>query len=187
MAKNIFVTFLALLSFQIGHATKKNVCVFNAEVKEVKDSSRFQEVYINTLKEMTPSLLGRTAQGNNYILFAIKKSRGWNFLILDSSGYYSLKQEKVKKKDIGSKDEVTENSETYTDMLCMMAKAKLLKKTTKPKNVSGLTFTCYYKFRPQARKMYRSLIRVQNRVQFFDGNLKNGPKGKKTILNDLIK
>jgi hypothetical protein len=138
---------------------------------------------------MTPSLTGSTPKGNKYNLYAVKRLKGWNLIILDSASYYSFKQDKTsrKQKKNGEESEIVENSQAYTEMLCMMAKAKLIKKITKPKNVSGLTFACYYKFKPQARKMYRSFVRIQSRAKFFDTNLKNGPMGKKKILNDLIK
>jgi hypothetical protein len=146
-----------------------------------QDTARFQEEFINILKEMTVSLKGRTEQGNEYSLFAIKRGKQWTYLIMDNSGYYSVKQDKEKS------DEMHENSQSYTDMLCLMAKAKLLKKIDKPKNVSGLTFTCYYKYKPQAKKMYKSFNRIQGKAKYLNKNLKEGGSGIMKIIKGSMK
>lgn len=186
MIKYLVISLFPLFAFQTVPAIATNSGRPYTQF-QLLDSSKFQDIYISTLKEMTPSFVGKTSQGNSYNLFAIKRTKGWNLLILDSTGYYSFYQAKVKKKDKEKKDGLTENNASYTNMLCMMAQAKLLKKINKPKNVSGLTFTCYYKFRPQARKMYRSFIRIQGRAKFFETNLKDGPDGKKKIFKSLMK
>jgi hypothetical protein len=182
-------TFIVFFVFAASMSLFANNCYNNNKSISQDDSTKYQEAYLTTLRGMAPSLSGSTPKGNKYNLFALKKIKGWNLIILDSSSYYSFKQDKLSKKQKknGEEGEIIENSQTYTEMLCLMSKAKLLKKINKPKNVSGLTFTCYYKFKPQAKKMYRSYLRIQSKAKFFDSNLKNGAMGKKKILNDLIK
>ena len=91
-------------------------------------------------------------------------------MILDNSGYYSVRQAK-------GKEEVTENPGTYTDMIVMMVKAKMIKKYSKPKNVAGMTLSCYYKFRPKAKTMYSQYKNLQRKVKLADSNIKNEASG----------
>lgn len=148
--------------------------------QQVQDSSRaFREEFINILKENTPSLVGRTSQGNSYNLYAVKRGKEWTFIILDSTGYYSIRQ-------IKGKDEVRENPQTYTEMLCLMIKAKMLKRVNKPKNIEGLTLSSYYKFKPKAKKMYRSFNQILTKAKLFQKTIKS-PGGIGKILKKSIK
>jgi len=150
----------------------------DSKVFPLDSSKLFKEECLKVLNETTPSVAGKTEEGNNYKLFAIKKRKTWTYLILDSSGYYSVKQEN---------GQIEENPTSYTDMIVMMVKAKMLKKKDTPKNVSGLTFSCYYRFKPSAKKTYRSMQKIQRKVKFYDTNLKGGKKGFMKILNQNLK
>jgi hypothetical protein len=168
------------LSFSIGEIA---ICRTNHSLsssQNSKDTTKYQEVYKNTLKEMDPSLTGKTAHGNTYNLFAIKRGKRWTYLILDSTGYYSVKQD-------SKKSGMVENTKSHTEMLCMLSQAKLLKKIPKPKTVSDLTFSCYYKFKASARKTYNSFNKMQREAKFFEKNLQGGSKGINNILKKELK
>lgn len=162
----------ALLIMALIHT--QGLCSANTWVND-STNNPFKEEVMRTIGKMQVSMQGRTPQGNTYNLYAIKKGKDWTYLILDSSGYYSVKQVK-------GQEEVQENSQTYTDMVCMMAKAKMLKKKNRPKNVSGLTLSCYYKFRPKAATMYKQYTYVERKAKFINQNLKGGSKGILKIL-----
>lgn len=144
-------------------------------VNDSTTSNPFKEEVIKTLEGMQVSMEGRTSQGNTYNLYAIRMGKEWTYIILDSTGYYSLKQ-------IKGQEDVQENAQTYTEMVCMMAKAQMLKKISKPKIVSGLTLSCYYKFRPRARTMYKQFNYMEKKAKFINQNLKNGGKGIMKLL-----
>jgi hypothetical protein len=145
-----------------------------------KDTTKYKEAYKNILKEMDPSMTGKTAHGNKYNLFAIKRGKKWTYLILDSTGYYSIKQD-------SKKSGMVENTQNHTEMLCMLAEGKLLKKIDKPKTVSDLVFTCYYQFKPSAKKTYNSYNKMQRQAKFIEKNLNGGSKGINNILKRELK
>jgi hypothetical protein len=59
----------------------------------------------------------------------------------------------------------------------MMVKAKMIRKFSKPKNVSGMTFSCYYKFKPKAKTMYSQYKTLQKKVKLADSKIKNNASG----------
>jgi hypothetical protein len=178
MTKNIFFSLAIILFASLNNASAEVKQYYPSKEIPLDSSKLFREECLKVLNETTPSVSGKTSEGNNYKLFAIKKRKTWTYLILDSSGYYSVKQEK---------DQIEENPTSYTDMIVMMVKAKMLKKKDTPKNVSGLTFSCYYRFKPSAKKTYRSMLKIQRKVKFYDTNLKGGKKGIMKILNQNLK
>jgi hypothetical protein len=168
------------LSFSIGEIA---ICKANTPIsscQNLNDTTKYKEVYKNTLKEMDPSLTGKTTHGNTYNLFAIKRGKQWTYLILDSTGYYSVKQD-------SKKSGMVENTKSHTEMLCMLYQAKLLKKIPKSKVVSDLTFSCYYKFKVSARKTYNSYNKMQRQAKFFEKNIHGGSKGINNILKRELK
>jgi hypothetical protein len=171
---------LFCLSFLLGEAafaTEKNNC---SSSQTSKDTTKYKDAYKNILKEMDPSMTGKTANGNKYNLYAIKRGRKWTYLILDSTGYYSVKQD-------SKKSGMVENSLEHTEMLCRLAEAKLLKKNPKPKVVSDLTLLYYYRFKPSARKTYNSFNKMQREAKFFEKNIQGGSKGINNILKKELK
>lgn len=169
---------LPLFSYAIAGGIQNKVSL---EQKNPLDSSRLlRDEHINSLKALQPSMTGKTQRGNKYDLFGIKKGKEWTFLILDSTDFYSVR--KVK-----GKDEMEEKDQSYTDMICLMIESKLIRQKKKPRNVDGLTFACYYKFKPNAKKMYRNYNKISRDAQFYLKNAKGGKKGRVKILDKALK
>ena len=80
-----------------------------------------------------------------------------------------------------------EKDQSYTDMICLMIESKLIRQKKKPRNVDGLTFACYYKFKPNAKKMYRNYNKISRDAQFYLKNAKGGKKGRVKILDKALK
>jgi len=180
--KNYFLTCLLsfpLLSYAITEG-KEHAPLSQPKGTLDSNSRLLREEHINALKMLQPSMTGKTAAGNKYSLFGIKKGKEWIFLILDSTDYYSLR--KVK-----GKNEMEEKDQSYTDMLCLMVEGKLIRQKRKPRNVDGLTFSCYYKFKPNARKMYRNYNKISKDAAFYMKNIKEGKKGRKRILDKALR
>ena len=163
--------FIGIILFFHSHISKPfNFTCLNFSLN-IKDSSDIlKDECIKTIKSLNPSISSKTSQGNEYNLYALKKGKEWTYLILDNNGYYTLTQPK-------GKEDVSENNQTYTDMIVLMVKAKMISKVAKPKNVSGMTFSCYYKFKPKAKTMYKQYRMVQGRVEAVNDNVKNSASG----------
>lgn len=167
---------LTLSSFytQATHYCPSRVFADSA-YKTDKDSTRGQnEECINAFRRMEESMSGLTENGNKYSLYAYKMGKQWTYLVLDSTGYFSIKQKK--------NEELQESSMTYTDMVCLMTRADMIRKKDKSKTISGLSLNCYYKFRPQGKKMYRSVNKMINQADRISNALKDGPKGLKKLF-----
>lgn len=173
MIKLFFITLLLFCS-SLNSWSHPDTCL-NFHSLMMDTSNFFKEECIKSIQKLTPSMNGKTEQGNTYTLYAIRKGKDWTYLILDQTGYYSLKQVK-------GKEEISENSSAYTDMIAMMAKARMIKKFSKPKNVGGMTFACYYKFRPKARTMYRQYSFVQNKARSTKRKAKQVKKGVDKVM-----
>src|SRR3954469_7053894 len=105
---------LGCLFFSIGKTAFSKDIISSSFHQNSKDTTKYKDEYKNILKEMDPSVTEKTANGNKYNLYAIKRGRKWTYLILDSTGYYSVKQES---KNSG----MVENSQEHTEMLIKLA------------------------------------------------------------------
>jgi hypothetical protein len=148
---------------------------FCKETGTVRDSSQsiVQEEFLKTLNGLPASMEGTTPEGNSYKLYGIKVKKEWAFLIVDSTDFYTLKQEK-------GKEEVVETTRSFTDLVAMMIKVGLIKKVNKPKLVSGLTFSCYYKLKPNAKKIYLSVTKIEKKALMIKNTVEKG-KWKKLV------
>ena len=127
--------------------------------------SSYKKACMETLEALHASFNGVTKEGNPYKVYAIKVKKDWTFLIADSISYYSIQKTK-------GRDTISENTQNFTDLLVMMIKAKLIKQVGKPKNVSGITLSCYYKFKPNAKSMYKSVTKLEKKALLINKEVK---------------
>jgi hypothetical protein len=119
----------------------------------------------NQLKKLEASYGGLSAAGNKYNLYAIKDKKDWIFIVLDTTGYYSLKYPQ-------KSGTLVNQSALFTDGFCKIIESGLLKKVEKRENVADLTLFCYYELNKEGKKISDSLAYLEAEKKETEGFLK---------------
>ncbi|QHT66034.1 hypothetical protein GXP67_04775 [Rhodocytophaga rosea] len=119
----------------------------------------------NQLKTLEASYGGLSTAGNKYNLYAIKDKKDWIFIVLDTTGYYSLKYPH-------KSATLVNQSALFTDGFCKIIESGLLKKVEKRENVADLTLFCYYELKKEGKKISDSLNYLEAEKKETEGFMK---------------
>ncbi|BDD06419.1 hypothetical protein [Aureibacter tunicatorum] len=130
----IYMTLIVLLLplFEVN-AGRANGGEDQADVKQVFNS--YQASYI-----------GKTSNGNDYEVYALKHRKEWYFAIVDGGSMSILRGDH-------KSDNLVEVSELFEDMLFRAIALEQVKKKSKSKNYFGMDLGCYYKLTSNGKEV----------------------------------
>ncbi len=133
------------------------LCLTQEGYGQVPDSAQqvyWQECHAK-INALAPNHTGVTDLGNTYLLFAVKYSKDWLFIVSDSLNYDSYFK-------FNKQDTLRQNSLFFDNNLCRLVE-EYLEPAAKPKETvfGELVLKEYYEVKQEGRKFYEQIVKTE--------------------------
>ncbi len=123
---------------------------------------------LNAIRQFKPGFEGATTSGNKYSVYGLKLKRRWTLLVVDS---LSIKSFQLNRKT----GELSDNTETYTDMIVTSMRAKMIKVKQKRKDLADFTLINYYRMSTKGLRLFQRINSTENKIKRLESQ---GKKAK---------